>query len=805
MIQDFRYALRTLSRSPGLVAAAVICLALGIGANATIFGVVDTLLFRPPPHVKDPGLVVRLYFRRHYRGDAAPSVASTTGYPVYARLRDSTGAFAAIAALSHRNSASLGRGADARRVDLVLASASYFPLLGVHPALGRFYAPDEDRPGGPSVAVLGYGLWRAAFGADSGIVGRALQLGSGSYTVVGVAPERFTGVDIDNVDVWAPLTSATPDLLGPYYLNAGSYFLRIIGRLGPRGSASAEYQATLAFRAEERYSRGDSTAAAILGPVQWARGPEMSQEAKVSTWLAAVSVIVLLVACANVANLLLARSLQRQRDTAIRLAMGAGRWRLTRQLLTESVILALGGGIAALFVTLWTGPVIRAFLLPNIPALAGVVDGRVLAFTAVVALLAGVLAGAAPAWQVGRHDLTPALKAGAGEGRFQRSRLRTGLLVGQVALTVVLIVGAGLFARSLRNVEEQDFGFDPAHALIATINFRAAGYRPAVINAAHLRMLERLQTLPGVEAAAATVGHPFGSHMGCSASVPGRDSIPRLPTGGPYCQQVTPAYFVALGTPVRGRAFTPADRSAPVVIVNQTMARLLWPGEEAIGKCFVRSDKRCYEVVGVVPDARRFEAVEDVSMHFYEPFAGDSSEFITALVLRAKGRPEHLIAPVRSVLQATVANLPFANVTPIADLVAPSIRPWRLGSTMFGVFALLALVLSAVGLYGVLAYTVTQRTHEMGVRVAMGAQRRDVLRLMVAHGVAIAALGAGLGALVALAAGQVLGSLMYGVSPRDPLVLLGAAVLPIVVAAIASYVPAWRASRVDPVVALRYE
>ncbi|OLE97786.1 MAG: hypothetical protein AUG75_04050 [Cyanobacteria bacterium 13_1_20CM_4_61_6] len=694
---------------------------------------------------------------------------------------------------------------DARRVRVVLASASYFPLLGVRPALGRFYLADEDRPDGPAVVVLGYGFWRASFQNDSGILGRQLQLGRSSYTVVGVAPERFTGVNLENVDAWVPLTTATPELMGPGSLNRGSYFLQIIGRLGPGGREAAEREATLAFRAEDVYSGGDSNAVALLGPVQHARGPELSQNARVSMWLTAVSVIVLLVACANVANLLLARALQRQREIAVRLALGAARLRLARQLVTESVLLALAGGVAALLVTLWVGPVIRAFLLPDIPALASAVDGRVLLFTGGVALLTGFLAGLVPALQVGRADLTPALKAGAGEGRYRRSRLRSALLVGQVALTVTLIVGAGLFARSLRNVAGQDFGFDPAHTLLATMDLRAAGYRPAQINQLNLQMLARLEGLPGVEAAAATIGH-FGWATASSVSVPGRDSIPQLKAGGPYYQRVTAGYFAAMGTPVHGRAFTPADRGSPVAIVNETMARLLWPGESAIGKCFlVGSDKRCAGIIGVVPDARRFNAVEDASMHFYVPFTDDSSEFITALVVRARGRPQDLVAPVRAALQQTAANLPYAAVTPLADLVAPSIRPWRLGTTMFGVFAGLALVLAAVGLYGVLSYTVAQRSHEIGIRMAMGARRGNVLGLMVGQGVKIAALGAGIGAVAALAGGRVLSSLLYGVSPRDPLVLLGAAVIPLVVAAIASYVPARRAAKVDPVVALRYE
>jgi len=805
LLADLRYALRTFARSPALVAAAVVCLALGIGANATIFGVVDTLLFRPPPpHVQNPERVVRLYFRRRLP-PFGTTTSSITGYPLYTLMRESAPAFDALAAYTYSQSASLGRGVDARRVRVVLASASYFPLLGARSALGRFYSADEDRLGGPAVVVLGYGFWRAAFQGDSGILGRQLQLGRGSYTVVGVAPERFTGVNLENVDAWVPLTGAATELMGPGSLNRGSYFLEIIGRLGPGGREAAEREATRAFRAEDMYSHGDSNAVALLGPVQHARGPEMSQNARVSLWLSAVSVIVLLVACANVANLLLARALQRQREIAVRLALGAARLRLARQLVTESVLLALAGGCAALLVSLWAGPVIRAFLLPDMPALAAAVDGRVLLFTGGVALLTGFLAGWVPALQVGRADLTPALKAGAREGRYRPSRLRSALLVGQVALTVTLIVGAGLFARSLRNVEGQNFGFDPVHTLLATMDLRAAGYRSTEISQLNLKMLARIDALPGVEAAAATIGHPFGWATGCSVSVPGRDSIPQLPAGGPYCQRVTPGYFAAMGTPVHGRAFTPADRDAPVAIVNETMARLLWPGESAIGKCFVGSDRRCAEIVGVVPDARRFSAVEDASMHFYVPFADDSSAFITALVVRARGRPEDLVAPVRAAMQETAANLPYAAVAPLADLVAPSIRPWRLGTTMFGVFAGLALVLAAVGLYGVLSYTVAQRSHEIGIRMAMGARRGNVLGLMVGQGVRIAALGAGIGALAALAGGRVLSSLLYGVSPRDPLVLLGAAVIPLVVAAIASYVPARRAAKVDPVVALRYE
>src|SRR3989441_2821724 len=448
MLQDLRYALRTFARSPALVAAAVVCLALGIGANATIFGVVDTLVFRPPPHVLDPERVVRLYFRRRLP-PFGTTTSSITGYPLYTLIRESARSFHALAASTYSQKASLGRGVDARRVRVVLASASYFPLLGVRPALGRFYLADEDRPAGPAVVVLGYGFWRPAFQGDSGILGRKLQLGRSAYTVVGVAPERFTGVNLENVDAWVPLTTSTPELMGPGSLNRGSYFLQIIGRLGPGGREAAEREATLAFRAEDVYSGGDSNAVALLGPVQHARGPELSQNARVSMWLTAVSVIVLLVACANVANLLLARALQRQREIAVRLALGAARLRLARQLVTESVLLALAGGVAALVVTLWVGPVIRAFLLPDMPALASAVDGRVLLFTGGGALLTGFLAGLVPALQGGRADLTPALKAGGREGGHRRLPARAGVLVGQVAVAGTPVLGGWAVVRSL--------------------------------------------------------------------------------------------------------------------------------------------------------------------------------------------------------------------------------------------------------------------------------------------------------------------------------------------------------------------
>lgn len=808
LTQDLRYALRTLLRTPTLTVAAIVCLALGIGANATIFGVVDTLLFRPPAHVEDPDRVVRLYFRKTPPGFGTYTT-STTGYPLFTALRDSAHAFQSVAAFTHGQGASLGRGPEAKPIKLSLVSATFFPLLGVRPALGRFFGPDEDRQGVAPVVVLSHGFWRRQFGGDSSVLGQSVPLGKGTYTIVGVAPPGFFGIDLQNVDGWAPIAAATPDLMGPSWLTRGSFFLQTVGRLRPGATpVQAAHEATLVFRAEDAFTGNpDSNATALLGPIQAARGPEMSKDAKVASWLAAVAAIVLIIACANVVNILLARAVQRRQEIAIRRAMGAGRRDLARQLFTESALLALTGAGGAVLVALWTGPVVRAFLLRDVPAAATTVDLRVLLFTGIIALLVGLLTGLAPALRVGREDLTHSLKGGVREGRYQHGTLRSLLLATQVALTLALLVGAGLFARSLRSVRDIDLGFEPERVLTASVDFRAAGFSRPEANRLYLRMLERVERLPDVEHAAVSVGSPFGWSMARGLVIPGRDSLPRLKGGGPYRQAITPTYFATMGARVRGRDFMSVDERAKVAIVNESMARAIWPGENVIGKCIQDGDRHapCSEVIGVVSDAHRYAVVEDPAAMYYVPLVPGEEDGITALLVRARGQPEDLAEAVRREMQSVQNDLPFAQVVPLADLVAPSIRPWRLGTTMFGLFALLALVLAAVGLYGVLAYTVGQRTHELGVRIALGAQRDDVVRMVVRQGVRVTGLGVAAGAVVALLGGRAVASLLYGVSPHDPAVLVVAGLVLLVVAMLASYLPARRASRVDPMVALRTE
>ena len=814
LISDIRHALRSLARTPVVTLAAIACLALGIGANASIFGVVDTLLFRAPPHVRDADAVARVYFTQSSPLFGTFTTRSTS-LPAYLDLRDHAPGFKAVAAYFEQE-VSIGRGAEAREARSELVTHTYFTLLGVEPAYGRFFLDAEDQAESlDRVAVVSDAFARRLFGGGAAALGKELRIGLGIYTVVGVAPAGFVGPNLERVDIWLPLRRAAVELMGPGMVNnRGGFWLHILARLDPdRSRAAAASEATLVYRRGAVTARPrDSTTTVSLGPIQLARGPTMSQSARVSTWLAAVAAIVLLVACANVANLLLARSLNRQRETAIRLAIGASRLRLLRQLLTESVLLALAGGGAALLVTMWTGPILRSYLLPDAVDLRSAVDVRVAVFAALVAVVASLIAGLAPALQASRPNLTDALKGAKTDARAP-SRLRAGLLVGQVALTFMLLAGAGLFVRSLRGAQAIDLGFEADRVLVATMDLAAVGVPRAERNRLFLQMLERLQALPTVRSAAAAVGSPFRSSHAMSVSVPGRDSIPRVPSGGPYYQAVTLDYFATMGTPiVRGRGFTTADLAGPpVVVVNETFARLVWPGETAIGKCIrLGSNPECREIVGVVPEAKRFAVVEDPNLIVYllfrpEDIASDFGATISAILLRPTGRPADLVTAVQREMQNTAPDLPFAGVMPLADLVAPSMRPWRLGATMFGLFGGLALVLAAVGLYGVLSYSVTRRRREIGLRVALGASVRHVVQLVVGQGLRLVAVGLAAGLLGSLAAGRAIKSLLYGVSPADPLVLAAVVALLLIVAGVASWVPARRASKVDPMVALRAE
>jgi predicted permease len=819
LIQDLRYATRGLIKAPLFTVGVVLTLALGIGVNATMFGVVDTLFLRPPPGVSEPGRIVRVYFKQNSSYFGWYTQAGTS-YPAYLDLRDHVPAFVQAAAISGGDLA-LGRGAGAIQVKAAAVSAPYFAMLGVRPALGRFFASDEDRVGGAKVAVLSYGFWQRHFGGDSSVVGRLLPLGQGRYTVIGVGPRGFGGIDIAAADLFIPIVAAAADVASPEAIGTRHWtWLEVIAKLGPGVRASdAASQATYAYRNganadpedagnADRLRQNNSTLA-LLGPIQEARGPQASSDAKVSAWIGMVGLVVLLIACANVANLLLARGLTRRRELAVRASLGAGRAGLIRLLLAESLLLAGAGGIAALALVEWGGAITRRFLLPELSPDAPIVDGRALLFTGLAVLATTLLIGLIPSIQASRTDLVESLKSGGHGLTRSGGRTRAALLVAQLALTLTLLVGAGLFVRSLRNVEAIDLGFDADRVLMVHVDLSAMGLSTAEANDVYLRLMDRVRRITGVERTAVSMGTPFGSSYGVDLRAEGRDSMPHSKSGGPYFQAVTPDYLPTLGTRVlRGRGFTGGDVAGAdkVAVVGATFARMVWPGQAAIGKClYLKKAPDCVRVIGVAADAKRGQVTESETLLFYVPLAQYADDpQVNALFVRTHGDAAHLIGAVRREVQVA-GNFPYAGIQSLSDRIAPQLRSWRLGASAFTAFGLLALLIASMGIFAVISYGVSQRVKEIGIRVALGAQSRHVVRMVVAQGIRTALIGVAFGALGALALGRAVTALLYQVAPTDHLVFGSMTAVILAVAIGAAYLPARRASRVSPMTALRSE
>jgi predicted permease len=667
--------------------------------------------------------------------------------------------------------------------------------------------------------------------ADPSVVGRTLPIGPFAYTVIGVAPPGFAGADLEEPDLWLPIQQAAPLLSGADALrNRGWYWLSILARLAPGVSpAAAAAEANLTYRrvaaASDRPS--DTLSTVLLGPIQAARGPDMSSDARVALWIGLVALAVLLVACANVANLLLARGMRRRAEVAVRAGLGASRGGLVRQLMVESLVLALGGAVAGLFVALWGGAAVRTFLLPEGAAAGSLVDPRVLGFTAAAAVAVAALAGGAPAWQASRVDLASALRSGARDVAAGRRLLRSLLLATQVALTLVLLVGGGLFVRSLHHAETLDYGFDVQHLLGASVDLRGGGEGAVQItrndagpggevvdaqSALYLRLAERLSREPAVAGVAATAGSPFQSVYAVRVRASGRDSLPRVASGGPYVVVVTPGYFATMGTRIlRGRGFTETDArgAPPVTVVSRTFARLVWPNRAAIGECLflgASGDSTCVQVVGVAADARESDVTGDAPLLYYVPFAQHLARLpLDGLLIRTRGPADAVQGEIQHALQTAVPGLPYVSVQSLLDRVEPQWRSWRLGATMLSVFGLLALAIASLGLYGVTAYGVAQRTREIGVRIALGAAGTSVVRLAVGEAMQATAIGGAVGLVIALGLARAVSSLLFGVKPLDPASLGGGLAVLLAVAAVAAYLPARRAAAIDPMEALRTE
>lgn len=830
-----RQVLRGIVRSPGLTAGVVLAFALGIGANATMFGIVDRLLLTPPAHIARPDGVKRLVVERYvsFLNERVQSTSIT-----YADYRDleSVSQFGVVAGYQPR-SVMVGRGESAERAQAELVTASWWPLLGVRPVLGRFFGPEEDRIGGEDIVVIGYMMWKRRFGGDASVLGRAIDFGFGPYTVIGVAPRGFTGVDLGRVDIWAPLVSTASKVLGPEWVgdSRGMYWLRAIGRLAPGASVTvAEAAATAAHRAGRAAAPGggqyDPEARVLAASLITARaalrnardhelggsfaGRTAAQEAKVALWLAGVSLVVLLIACVNVANLLLARAIRRRRETAIRIALGVSRGRLIAQTVAEGMLLAALGGVAALLVARWGGELVRGVLLPGVEFADNGLGARVLPFVLAMSLLAGLVAAIIPAFEATRRQPGDTIRLTAGGITRSTQRVRAALSMAQATLSVVLLVGAGLFLRSLRNLDALDLGFDPDGLYVATLDVEGGSLTEPEKRTFFPQAAERLASQPGVRSVGWSQGVPYYYSFATRVELPGRDSLPIARSGGPYINGVNLDYFRTLDLRiVRGRAFESADFASGLsVIVNEALARLWWPAGDALGQCMQIGGEDngppspCSTVVGVVEDARRGSILEEPNPQYYVPnTSGAISDYAEALFIRISGDEARIVPGLRRTLLELSPRLRFVNIRPIADLSATELRAWKLGATMFTLFGGLALLVAALGLYSVLAFDVAQRTREIGLRSALGAGSGRILSGVVGRALRITAMGGAIGVVLAVLLAPRVEKLLYETRARDPLTLAAVAAVLLLTAVVAAAVPGWRAARVDPNVALRTE
>jgi predicted permease len=814
---DVAYALRQIARAPAVAVAVVATFALGIGANATMFGIIDRLLLRPPAHVRAPEELERLEMRRKWNGEDYTETGFS--YPVYVDFRDHVPGFASVAMYTYPNPISLGLGADARKVMGILVSGTYFRTLGTRMMLGRAITPSDDIPlDGSPVAVIGYGMWQREFGGKTNVLGQPILLAKRQFTIIGVAPKGFVGTGSKAIDVWIPVTAAEGLRFAgkTWASDRGSSWLSVVGRAKPGvapGSLAA--QLTAAYRAGEASGgRPDTVSTGQVTSVLPSKQRALSAERRVAALLGGVSLLVLLIACANVANLLLVRAFSRRREIALRLALGISRPRLVRQLVTEAVVLALTGGVAALAVVRWGSVLVQNVLFSDYAWPDSPIDARVLAFTAAATVFVGLITGLVPALQGSDPDLSRTLREGSRGAGLGRSRTRAILLLLQAAVSVILLVGTGLFVRSLRNVHGVRLGLDVDRLVEGAIDLRSVGIDSTAADEYFERAREAASRLPGVASVTLADAAPFGGwSIGVSVSIPGRDSLPSSKES-PYQSFVTPNYFSTVGTRMlSGRSFTEADArpgAAPVVVISESMGRWLWPGQSAVGRCVRIGDKKepCSDVIGVAETAHRGGIVqEEEAMHIYRPLIPDKSDArARVMVVRPSGNdPDAVIEPVRRLMQTVVPGVPFAHVQRMQSVLDAEMRPWQLGATMFGAFGLIALVLSSLGLYSMVAYTVAQRMHEMGVRVALGARDRDIGALVLAQGLRVAAVGVAVGTTVALLTGKLVAPMLYRTSPRDPTVFIVVIALLLAVATLASLVPARRATRADPLVALKAE
>lgn len=816
--QDVTYAWRSMRRTPGFTLTVVLTLALGIGINAATFAVLDLLYLHQPAGIEQPGAVRRFHIEHFNTGDGVPFTSMSVNYPMYRELTAAVGDSAAVALYTTDFALRMGTHPRDPRIRGVYASANYFGILGVRAALGRVYGSDEDRLGrGGPVAVVSDRFWRAHFAADSGVIGRVVDVEGVKYTVIGVFDAAFTGLDLQAVDVWMPLsTIPVPSWVsGPWWQEPNIYRFQTLYRLDPSISepaiAKRATERMRAFNRRTRSTRPDTLMNVIPGPLNEARGPaKPGAELLISSRLSGVALVVLLIACANVVNLLLARAVRRRHEFSVRLMLGVSRFRLVRMMTVEALLLALVALIPALLAAAWGGAVLRALLLPQVEWYVGALTWRAALAAMAVALGAGLVAGIIPAVQASRPDLGGAFKASPNAAVSHRSRLRSALIVVQAALTLVLLTGSALFVRSLSNVQSIDIGFDAARLVYGRVEFARGEDPPASVMDAALRTISARLSGQGAIASASLMRLEPMQGISWVEFFTATDSVGTFEQRAPTVSMVSPSFFTTVGMQLlRGRTFGGSDAGSapPEVIVNDAMARRLWPNTDAIGQCLYIKSRTlpCHTVVGVVENARQSSVVEDATYQFYLPLGSvGAAKYGSVIAIRTRGPTGPIIGELRRALHEA-----FPSGEPVVHAMLENLeqeyRPWKLGATLFTVFGMLALVVALIGIYGTVSYTVAQRTHELGIRIALGAQLRDVVRQVIGDGVRTVLAGTLIGVALALLAGRLVAAMLYGVAANDAITIAAVAASLLASAVIASLVPAMRATRVDPMTALRSE
>jgi putative ABC transport system permease protein len=820
LLQDLRYGARTLWKNPGTTFVIVVALALGVGANTAIFSVVNAVLLRPLPF-ENPDQLMVIWETNPARGlqEGTPSP------PDYREWRNRTQAFEQIAAFYGEDYNLSGSG-EPERLTGAVVSANFFSTLRINPAFGRTFLPDEEQFGSHRVTVLSHGLWQRRFGANPQLIGQTINLNNQPHTVIGIAPPDFQLAGV-RAELWTPMAFAP----GDRYNTRGNHFLNVFARLKPDVTITqAQADMDVITRQLEEVSEMNAGLGARVVPMH--EDAVGSYRPALLVLLGAVG-FVLLIACANVANLLLARAATRQKEFALRATLGASRLRTVRQLLTESLLLSVLGGGLGLLLAMWGVDLLVALSPAELPRVAEIgVDARVLAFTLSLSVLTGIIFGLAPALQASHLDLNEALKEGGRSvtGSRRTRSLRGALVVTEIALSLVLLVGAGLLINSFWRLTKVSPGFKADNLLTMEIALPDSKYPPTESHRAqafYQQLLERVATLPGVQSVGATSSLPLApGGWGKMLSIEGRPAPPSMETI-PLVQyrQVSTNYFSTLGvSPVKGRLFTEQDdpNSPPVALINEEMARRFFPNEDPIGKRIWMGPPENLLPGGALPDGYSFPrltiagVVNDVKHQglnqqtgpeVYIPHAQGAGETQRSMFLavRTTVDPLSLAAAVRNEVTAIDKEQPVADIQTMEQRLAASLAGPRFNMLLLGIFAAVALALAAVGLYGVMAYGVTQRTHEIGIRMALGAQRGNVLRLIVRQGMVMALIGVALGLAASFALTRVMASLLFGVSATDPLVFTAIALLLAAVAFIASYIPARRALKVDPMIALRYE